>query len=435
VAKTTAINEPIKYKYIILISKQSFRYFLEWKAMRRFNYCDEDAILNGRATDAYFLRTFEVLKAKNIDKRVVMEAMVKKFPDNNYNFGVFTGIQEVINLLSYIAENVAESNSLNVWTCADGEIFFPNEPILRIEGKYRDFGIYETAILGFISYASGIATKAVRSRVVAKDKILFSFGTRRLHPSVAPVIERACYTGGFDAVSSIVGAEFMGKKAVGTMPHALMLLFGNSTDAFHAFDEVLPKEVPRIALVDTYGSPKEETLLALECMGPNLYGVRVDSGDLFKTGKELRWELNLRGREDVKLFASGGLDEYAVQKLVGVYDGFGIGTKVSDAPVMDFALKIVEVDGKPRAKVGNYSGAKDVYRLKDEFRDLVVPKGKEITNGYESLLHQVMKDGKVIKSFESVDESRERVLSRIKRLPDELKSLNRTDDERVKFFS
>jgi nicotinate phosphoribosyltransferase len=102
---------------------------------------------------------------------------------------------------------------------------------------------------------------------------------------------------------------------------------------------------------------------------------------------------------------------------------------------MDFALKIVEVDGKPRAKVGNYSGAKDVYRLKDEFRDLVVPKGKEITDGYEPLLHQVMKDGKVIKSFESVDESRERVLSRIKRLPDELKNLHRTDGERVKFFS
>ena len=403
--------------------------------MRRFNYSDENAILNGKATDAYFLRTFEVLKAKNIDKRVVMEAMVKSFPDKNYNFGIFSGIQEVINLLSYIAENVAESNSLNVWAMQDGEVFFPNEPVLQIEGRYTDFGIYETAILGFISYASGITTKAVRSRLVAKDKILFSFGTRRLHPSVAPVIERACYTGGFDAVSSIVGAELMGKKAVGTMPHALMLLFGNSADAFRAFDEVLPSEVPRIALIDTFGSPKEETLLALECMGPNLYGVRVDSGDLLKVGKELRWELNIRGREDVKLFASGGLDEHMVQKLVKVYDGFGIGTKVANAPVMDFALKIVEVDGKPRAKVGNYSGAKDVYRLKNEFRDLVVPKGKEITNGYEPLLQQVIKDGKVIKSYDSVDESRERVLSRIKRLPDELKSLYREDGERVKFFS
>ncbi|MCK5588088.1 MAG: nicotinate phosphoribosyltransferase [Candidatus Lokiarchaeota archaeon] len=403
--------------------------------MRRFNYCDENAILNGLATDAYFLRTFEVLKAKNIDKRVVMEAMVKSFPDKNYNFGIFSGIQEVINLLSYVAENVAESNSLNVWAMQDGEVFFPHEPVLRIEGRYTDFGIYETAILGFLSYASGIATKAVRSRIVAKDTLVFSFGTRRLHPSVAPVIERACYTGGFDSVSSIVGAEFMGKKAVGTMPHALMLLFGNSADAFHAFDEVLPKEVPRIALIDTFGSPKEETLLALECMGPNLYGVRVDSGDLLKVGKELRWELNIRGRQDVKLFASGGLDEYMVQKLVDVYDGFGIGTQVANAPVMDFALKIVEVDGKPMAKVGNYSGAKDVYRLKNEFRDLVVPKGKDIADGYEPLLHQVMKDGKVMKSYESVDESRERVLSRIKRLPDELKSLYRTDGERVKFFS
>ncbi len=403
--------------------------------MRRFNYCDENAILNGRATDAYFLRTFEVLKAKNIDKRVVMEATVKSFPDKNYNFGVFSGIQEVVNLLSYVAENLAESNLLNVWAMQDGEIFFPNEPVLRIEGRYTDFGIYETAILGFISYASGITTKAVRSRLVAKDKILFSFGTRRLHPSVAPVIERACYTGGFDAVSSIVGAELMGKTAVGTMPHALMLLFGNSADAFRAFDEVLPSEVPRIALIDTFGSPKEETLLALEYMGPNLYGVRVDSGDLLKVGKELRWELNIRGREDVKLFASGGLDEYMVQKLVNVYDGFGIGTQVANAPVMDFALKIVEVDGVPRAKVGNYSGAKDVYRLKNEFRDLVVPKGKEITNGYESLLQQVMKDGKVIKSYDSVDESRDRVLSRIKRLPEELKSLYRHDGERVKFFS
>ena len=412
---------------------------------RRILMPTEEEILEGKVTDIYFPRALKVLKYKGLEKsKVVMEAFVKKFPDPNYNFGIFTGIHDVVRLLGYVAEE--KNCSFNVYAMEDGEIFFPWEPVLQIEGSYEDFAIYENVILGLISKASGIATKAARIRIAAKDKILMSFGTRRVHPGLAPMIERSCYIAGFDGVSNVLGAELMGKKAVGTMPHALILIFGNSAEAFKAYDEALPEGVPRIALIDTFGSPKEEALIAEKVLKDKLDGVRIDSGDLKKLGKEVRWELNLRGRKKVKLYCSGGLDEYRIQELVDIYDGFGVGTRVADAPTMDFALKIVEVEGEPRAKAGNLSGMKYVIRRQrnGELKDYIMPcelyKGRawnnkvsEIASEGRPLLKQYMKDGKMIKNFESVDEIRNRVLKNLKSLPEDLKKLEKSNYEPVIF--
>lgn len=405
---------------------------------RRILMPTEKEILNGECTDVYFPRSIKILKAKEFDDtKAVMEVYLKKFPDPNYNFGMFTGIHDVVRLLEYVAKT--NGSSIDVYAMEDGEIFFPEEPVLQVIGKYTDFGIYENTVLGLICQASGVSTEAARVRMAAgPDKELMAFGTRRVHPALAPMVERSCYIGGFDAVSNVKGAELIGLKPKGTMLHAYVLIVGNSRDAFRYYDEVVPPEVPRIALVDTFGSIKEETFIALETLGKKLDGIRIDRDDLEKLGKEMRWELDIRGRRDVKLYCSGGLNEYSVAKLSKIYDGFGVGTSVAHAPTMNFAKKLIEVNDEPRAKVGNRSGAKFILRHGNidkvyRMHNLDEPRQVQHTHGGELLLKPWMKDGKIVKKLDSVDEIRERNLKKLYSLPDDLKSLYRIKKYRVDF--
>ena len=215
--------------------------------------------------------------------------------------------------------------------------------------------------------ASGVATKAARCRIAAEDRTVLSFGARRMHPALAPMIERACYVGGCDGVSTVLAAEIMGIPPTGTMPHALVLMLGDTLDAAWAFDQVVPPEVMRIVLIDTFADEKFETLRIAEAMGEKLFGVRFDTpssrrGDLVELMREVRWELDLRGHQEVKLFASGGLDEESILELNPVCDGYGVGTSLANAPTVNFAFDIVEIEGVPVAKRGKRSGGKFLAR-------------------------------------------------------------------------
>lgn len=381
--------------------------------MRIFRVPTEEEIKQGLCTDAYFVRTEEVLKGLNDQTEVTMELMTKKFPDKNYAFGVLAGIYEVAKLLEGIPVDVDAMD--------EGEFFFPEEPVLNITGRYIDFVRYETSILGFICSYSGIASKAIRVRIASKDKIVLSFGTRRQHPFLAPTIEYATYIAGFDGVSNVIGAKYIGKEAVGTMPHALILVLGDNKKAFKSFDEIVDKKIPRICLIDTSGSPIAELEDALETLKENLKGVRIDSGNLKTIGKEIRWFLNLKNRSDVKIFFSGGLDEYSILELNDVGDGFGVGTKIADADVIDFALKIIEVNGKPKAKFGNYPGKKTVLR-NENFEDIVTLYNNK-KEGYRNLLKPLVRNGKIVREIEDVDKIKNRVLENLNKLPENLKSI------------
>src|SRR5713226_9949550 len=212
---------------------------------------------------------------------------------------------------------------------------------------------------------------AARVRQAAGDKTILSFGIRRMHPVLSPMVDRASYIGGFDAVSSLLGAELLQKNPSGTMPHSLIIALGDQVKAWKSFDKHMPKDVQRIALVDTYFDEKTEAIMAAEALGKDLYGVRLDTpssrrGDFAEIVREVRWELDSRGYNHVKIFVSGGLNDETVAQLshTGV-DGFGVGTSVSNAPSIDFALDIVEADGKPVAKRGKLGGRKMVWRCDD----------------------------------------------------------------------
>jgi len=387
---------------------------------RMFWLAKEDEIKRSETTDVYFVYTIQVLEKKGLNPRVIMEVYLRNLPYPD-SWGVVTGIYEVAKLL--------EGLPLNIRAMEEGEIFLTSpdsviyEPILQIDGRYRDFAQYENPILGLLCMSSGISTKAARVKMCAGEKIVFSFGTRRAHPAIAPTVERATYIGGFDSVSNVLGAKLMGKKPVGTMPHALIQCFGDQEITWKSFHEVMPPEVPRIALVDTFSDEKTEAIMALDTLGDNLYGIRLDTprsrrGDWRKIIEEVRWELKIRGGGDIKIFISGGLNEDEIIKLGDIVDGFGVGTSVSNAPTFDFSAKIVELilgnKDVLRGKRGDISGKKEVYRKKDSFDDIVTFYKNPKPLGHYSLLSDLIIEGKIVRKFKSLDEIRDSVLSKIK---------------------
>lgn len=361
-----------------------------------FHIATAEDIKGGRVTDVYFARALEVLKAKGIDKRVRAEFFAKKLPQD-WNWGVFAGVEELSGLM--------QGKGVNIRSLKEGEVFHAYEPVMEIEGRYQDFCVFETAMLGLICQATGVATKAARMRICAGGRPVVSFGARRMHPAIAPMIERAAYIGGCDGVAVLMSAELIGGGATGTMPHALILVMGDTVKAVTAFDEVIDKGVPRVALIDTFNDEKFEAIRVAEAMGGALHAMRLDTpasrrGDFYRIFEEVRWELDQRGFNRVKLFASGGLDEKEVSALRPVADAFGVGTAISNAPVVDFAMDIVEIGGSPVAKRGKWSGAKDVLGCPNCGARLVVPlggaEGRCKCNGaYESLLKPLIKDGAV----------------------------------------
>jgi nicotinate phosphoribosyltransferase len=372
-----------------------------------------DEIRKGLTTDVYFDRTVQILKRIRVSRRVKAEFAVKSFPDD-YAWGIATGLEECLALL--------EGMDLNVKAIPEGTAILPREPVLTIEGDYVDFGRLETPLLGLLCQASGVATKAARLRLAAGHRTLLSFGARRMHPAVAPVIERNAFVGGCDGVATVKAAQLLGIEASGTIPHALVILAGGIDEALSGFDRWIDKRVKRVALVDTFGDEKFEALAACAALGKDLYAVRLDTpgsrrGDMRDIVNEVRWEMDLRGYSGVKIIVSGGLDEEEILELRDIVDGFGVGTSLSNSPVLDFAMDIVEVDGEPRAKRGKESGEKKLLRCLKCREDYVIParsrapKRCGCTGKLVALTREYMKAGKIRRRLETPLEIRKRVLA------------------------
>lgn len=385
--------------------------------MPRLYIASEDQIKSGLVTDVYFERAKETLRRFGLDRHVSMEAHAYSLP-KGYGWAVLAGIEEVAYIL--------EGKPIDVYSMDEGTIFKAMEPIIRIEGSYTSFSEVESSLLGILRHSSSVATKAARCKLAAKDKLLLFFGIRCIHPAIAPMIDRSAYIGGCDGVSDILGASMMGIKPVGTMPHAMIIAFGEQAKAWKAFDETMPPEVPRIALCDTWFDERVEALLAAETLGEKLYGVRLDTpgsrrGNMRKIAIETRWALDISGFKNVKIFVSGGLDEDEISKLVDVVDGFGVGTAIAFPPSIDIALDIVEVDGKPRSKKGKLPGKKQVYRC-ESFHDTVTPFEKVLDTcprcgkPVEPLIKPLILNGKLVRDIPSVESIRRKVLEQLSKI-------------------
>lgn len=322
-------------------------------------------VLSGETADVYFERAQRILAAEQLDPVVTMEV----FPRQD---AILCGAEESIAYLREILGNGKRfASEPVVESLHDGDAVTRKEVVLRISAPYSAFGLYETALLGILSQSTGWATAARRIVDVADPIPVIGFGARHVHPSVADQMDYASVVGGCIGASTPAGARLAGLAPTGTMPHALILIFGDTVRALEAFDRHIDPDVPRIALVDTFKDEAEESVRVAEALGERLWGVRLDTPsergrvtpDLVK---EVRARLDQAGHGHVRIVVSGGLDaeRIAFFKETGApVDSFAVGSAISDASPIDFTGDLKEIDGRPVAKRGRIPGRTENPRL------------------------------------------------------------------------
>jgi nicotinate phosphoribosyltransferase len=320
-------------------------------------------ILSGDSADVYFARAETILDRESRDPLVVMEVFTRKA-------GVLCGIDEAKNLLGHVLAT-ADPSETSVEALSDGDLIEPKEIVLRIRARYRSFGLYETAFLGMLAQSTGWATAARECVQAAAPEPVISFGARHIHPDITDVLDYAAIVGGCVGASTPAGARLAGLAPTGTMPHSLVLIFGDTVEAALAFDRHVEADVPRIVLVDTFKDEAEEALRVAHALGDRLYGIRLDTpsergrvtADLVT---EVRARLDQEGFGHVKITVSGGLTPDRIQyfKDAGArVDSFAVGSYISGATPIDFTGDIKEIDGVPIAKRGRIPGVTASPRL------------------------------------------------------------------------
>jgi nicotinate phosphoribosyltransferase len=322
-------------------------------------------VLSGETADVYFERTAAILKAENLDPVVTMELFARAD-------AVLCGAEESI---AYLREILGNGKRFDhepvVESLRDGDAIARKEVVMRISARYSAFGLYETALLGILAQSTGWATAARRIVDAAAPIPVIGFGARHVHPSVADQRDYASVVGGCIGASTPAGARLAGLSPTGTMPHALILIFGDTVAAVEAFDRHVDPEVPRIALVDTFKDEAEESVRVADALGERLWGVRLDTpsergrvtADLVK---EVRARLDLAGHRHVRIVVSGGLDVERVgyfKEAGAPVDSFAVGSAISDASPIDFTGDLKEIDGRPIAKRGRIPGITPNPRL------------------------------------------------------------------------
>ena len=345
----------------------------------------------------------------------------------------------------------------DVYSCREGEVVFPYEPVLRVEGTLFETQLVETAILNLLNYESLVATKAARIVQSAGGIPVVDFGLRRAQGYGGVQGSRAAIIGGCAGTSNVYTAARYGIESTGTMAHSWVQVFGSDLDAFRAYAEQYPDNA--ILLVDTYdtllsGIPCAITVAGeLKKKGHKLRGIRLDSGDLAYLSKRARDMLDESGFADVKIFVSNQLDEYLIKSLCEQHapiDAFGVGTKLItgvDDAALDGVYKLSSYDGAPNIKLSDdpqkttLPGMKKVVRycrdgmfeidgvmLESETNPewIIHPAFPEKRTNVadlqgEQLLQRVMREGRIIEPDPPLDRIAKYARERLSRLPEEHK--------------
>jgi len=318
---------------------------------RRFFSATHEEIRSGATADLYFIRTQEMLDKMGLSgTKVVAEIFASRS-------GVMAGVEECRNLLQDL--------ELAVEAVPEGHTFERHEVVMRISGRYGDFCRYETALLGILASSCAWATAARECKEAAGHRPVVCFGARHVHPAVAPVMERAALVGGADGASCILAPKFLGREPMGTVPHAFILMVGDTVQAARAYNEHMPDDAPRIILVDTFKDEAEEALRVAGALGERLDAVRLDTpaergGVTPGLVREVRARLDQAGFDRVKIFISGGLTPDRIRELAEAGgDAFGVGSYISGARPIDMTMDLKEIDGRAVAKRGRIPGRTD----------------------------------------------------------------------------
>ncbi|MHA2281679.1 MAG: nicotinate phosphoribosyltransferase [Promethearchaeota archaeon] len=406
---------------------------------------------------AYYQYNFEN-NIKEEDDIATFELFIRKLPQNR-NYLIFAGLEQVLYYLlnarfnektieflrnkpvfkkidfSFFDEYLPNFKfNLDVWAMKEGNFFFKNEPILRIQGPMIHAQLAETYLLNVINYQTLVASKASRIRNIAPNKILLEFGTRRSHSPLAGVFAaRASYIAGFNGTSNVIADIELGINSTGTMAHSFVQKFEREVDSFATYYDIYDEN--SILLIDTYDTEKGAEKATQ--FKNKIMGVRIDSGDLIEHSKKVRSILDKAGCEEVLIVASSDLNEYKIKEMIAKnapIDAFGIGTELatsSDDPTISGVYKLIEYENEPKIKISEekitFPGVKQVFRVyntKGEFQDdILALESESIPPNSESLLEPIMKNGRLIKKLPSIDEIQQFYLENIKKLPQAYKKL------------
>ena len=405
-------------------------------------------------TDLYELTMAQAYRAEGMDQTAVFELAYRRLPEH-HNFILAGGLSDALVYLSQFQFTAEELNWLkgqrefsesfvaslenlrftgDVLAMPEGTPVFPNEPLLQVVAPITEAQLVETALLNIIHFPSLALTKAARVVSAAKGRVVVDFGSRRAAGSDAALsVARATYLAGGHGTSNVLAGKIWGIPLFGTMAHSYIQAHETEAGAFEAFASLYPETT---LLVDTYDTLEGVRLVIglKRRLGDRfrVSAVRLDSGDLAALACETRRMLDEAGLKEVTVFASSGLDEYQVARLVesgAPIDGFGVGTKLAvcaDAPELDMAYKLVEYAGKGRFKLSRskilYPGSKQVFR---QFRDSHMA-GDTIGRFDEELpgvplLRPAMLAGQM-KALPDLEESRRQVRRELAQLPKELLS-------------
>ena len=426
------------------------------------------------------------------DKIVYFDMFFRKNPDNA-GFAIVAGLEQVIEYIKglnftksdieYLRERKLFSEEFleyllnfkftgDIYAIEEGTPVFPNEPLITVKAKVIEAQLIETMLLLTINHQSLIATKANRIRRAAEGKEVLELGARRSQGYDAAIYgARAAYIGGVDGTANTIADEIFGVKAVGTMAHSWIQLFGDEYKAFETYAKTYPDNC--VLLIDTYNVLKSGIINAikvskdvLEPQGKSLKGVRLDSGDLAYLSKEVRKILNINGLENCKILASNSLDEYIIADLMNqgaCIDIFGVGERLITAksePVFGGVYKLVAVEENdnivPRIKLSENiekvtnPGYKTVWRLFDKennkaiadvltlgneiiddskdyeiFDPIYTWKRKVVTNYYAKKIQvPIFIQGKCVYKTPKLDDIRKYSLEQVESLWDEVKRFN-----------
>jgi nicotinate phosphoribosyltransferase len=418
---------------------------------------------SGLLTDLYELTMAAGYLQTRFEARATFELFVRHLPPRR-NYLVAAGLEQALQFLENVHFTADEIAYLrrhpvfrnirdeffdylakfrftgDVWAMPEGTLLFPGEPMLRVVAPIIEGQIMETYLLATLSYQTMIASKAARVVTAAQGRQIVEFGARRAHGSQASLLAaRAAAIGGAQGTSNVLAGQQFGMETYGTQAHSWIMAHEDEAEAFRHFLDAFPEHA--VLLLDTYDV--RSAVKKIIGMGRKPAGVRLDSGDLARDSRWVRHKLDRADWKDVKIFASGDLDETKIASLIGkkaAIDAFGVGTALAtpgDAPHLNLVYKLVEVEraGKVReaaklsmAKV-TYPGRKQVFRSRSRAGEFACDKialDDELPNGSTPLLIEVMRGGRRLAPAESVGALRDRCTAGLACLPQRYRQINRT---------
>ena len=418
-----------------------------------------DPATSALLTDLYQLNMMQAYLDRGETKTAVFEFFVRKLPRER-GFLIAAGLEQVLEFLSELRftpeelEWLASSGRFGknlidylaglrftgaIHAMPEGTAFFPDEPILRVTAALPEAQLVETRLINLLQFQSMIAAKAARMVLAAPGKRLVDFGLRRAHGAEAGFLAaRASYIAGFAGTATVLADKEFGIPIFGTMAHSYIQVHDDEVEAFENFARARPKNLT--LLIDTYNTEaaaRKVVALAprLKAAGISIGGVRLDSGDLITLSKAVRRILDEGGLRDVTIFASGGLDETVIAKIIrsgAPIDGFGIGSSLTtsyDAPGLDCAYKLEEYAGLPRRKrsagKATWPGRKQVWRrfgADGRMAGDILSLENDDQAG-EPLIELIMQGGKRVAPAPLLAEIRARAARDLQRLPEPLRRL------------